>query len=320
MSNKVYILIPTHNRKDHLRKCLRCIQNQTYKDIVTVVIDDGSTDGTAEMLAKELPEATVLKGNGNLWWGGAMRMGIDYVLGKAKKGDFVLLMNDDTIFGSDYLRTIIGASKRYNRAIIGSICFDARNKKKVIEAGVIMNWSRGRLDVPLRLPRDYKKRKAREVDTFCGRGTLVPVEVFREVGNYSRRLPHYLSDYEYFIRAKNAGFKLLISYKAVTYATKEFGGIKFRLQKIGLKRFLQEAFSRRSKSNIIDRINFILLAVPKGYRTKNLLKLFKGLLFRQSFVSPFYYLQGTPLSIHKMTKFFSGLIWCIKRRLKGLTC
>ena len=50
MTPKVSICIPTYNRKDYLRETINSVFAQTYKDYEVVVVDDGSTDGTAEML------------------------------------------------------------------------------------------------------------------------------------------------------------------------------------------------------------------------------------------------------------------------------
>lgn len=315
--NKVFILIPTYNRKELLNKCLESIRKQTYENYETVVINDGSTDGTSEMIKKNFPNTTILEGNGNLWWTGAMRLGVDYVLFKAKKGDFILTMNDDTTFDNQYLGIIIEISKKNHRAIVGSICFDTKNKTTVIEAGVLMNWGRGRMDIALKLPKNYKTKKVREVDTFCGRGTLVPIEVFNKIGSFSKRLPHYMSDYEYFIRAKKAGWKLLIAYEAITYSTKKAGGLKFELRKKGWKRFFQELFSRRSRSNIFDKAIFVLLAAQEEHKKRNLLRIGKTFFFRLSYVVPFYYVRKPVI---KVVKFIPGLIWCIKQRLRGLPC
>lgn len=301
--------------------CLQCIKKQTYRNRETVVINDGSTDGTSRMLKGEFPQATVLRGDGNLWWTGAMRMGIAYIQSEAHEGDFVLLMNDDTIFEPEYLEAIVRASQENNRAIIGSISFDAEDHSHVEEAGVKMNWVRGRVDVPLRLPKNYKKRKVREVDTFCGRGTLVPIEVFQKIGTYTDKLPHYLSDYEFFIRAKKAGFRLLISYEAVTYATREGGGIKFIPKRhISLGQFLNIVFSRRSKSNVIDKIIFILLAAPPQEKAPNLTRVGKSLIWQFSYVYPLSHASGFLVFFANANKFLRGIVWCVKRRLKGLPC
>ena len=67
----VYIVIPCFNRKKLTRGCLQALENQTYKDFKVIVVDDGSTDGTANMITREFPETILLFGDGNLFWTGA---------------------------------------------------------------------------------------------------------------------------------------------------------------------------------------------------------------------------------------------------------
>ncbi len=50
MDPKVSICIPTYNRKEYLRKTVESVFAQTYKDYEVILVDDGSTDGTAEMI------------------------------------------------------------------------------------------------------------------------------------------------------------------------------------------------------------------------------------------------------------------------------
>jgi glycosyltransferase involved in cell wall biosynthesis len=47
---KVSICIPTYNRKNYLRETLESVFAQTYKDYKVIVVDDGLTDGTEQML------------------------------------------------------------------------------------------------------------------------------------------------------------------------------------------------------------------------------------------------------------------------------
>jgi len=69
MAFLVYTIIPVHNRKEFTRNCLRSLQRQTVSDrLRIIVVDDGSEDGTDEMLAAEFPEVIVLRGDGNLFW------------------------------------------------------------------------------------------------------------------------------------------------------------------------------------------------------------------------------------------------------------
>ncbi len=50
MDPKVSICIPTYNRKDYLKQTIESVFAQTYIDYEVILVDDGSTDGTAEML------------------------------------------------------------------------------------------------------------------------------------------------------------------------------------------------------------------------------------------------------------------------------
>ncbi len=54
---EISVIIPTHNRKEFLKRALRSVRAQKGPVFETLVIDDGSTDGTAAMVEKEFPEA-----------------------------------------------------------------------------------------------------------------------------------------------------------------------------------------------------------------------------------------------------------------------
>ena len=101
----IYIIIPVHNRKEYTKNCLLSLRKQTEKNFKTVIIDDGSTDGTAEMLAKEFPEVHVIKGDGNLWWAAATNLGVKYAL--KNDADFILTLNNDTIASENYLEKMV---------------------------------------------------------------------------------------------------------------------------------------------------------------------------------------------------------------------
>jgi GT2 family glycosyltransferase len=89
----IYIVIPVFNRINFTRECLISLRGQTYTDYKTLVVDDGSTDDTEEIIKREFPEVKVLKGDGNLWWTGATNMGIEYALKIGHENDFILTLN-----------------------------------------------------------------------------------------------------------------------------------------------------------------------------------------------------------------------------------
>lgn len=64
----IYVILAVYNRRKVTEQCLKNLLNQTYKAFEIIVFDDGSTDGTFEMIKKKYPEIILLKGDGNYWW------------------------------------------------------------------------------------------------------------------------------------------------------------------------------------------------------------------------------------------------------------
>src|SRR5687768_11882173 len=100
----IFVVIPVFNRKHFTRECLSALENQTYKDYTIVVVDDGSTDGTSEMIHDEFPEVTVLKGTGNLFWTASVNMGIRHALQNG--ADYVLTLNNDGFPHQTFLQSM----------------------------------------------------------------------------------------------------------------------------------------------------------------------------------------------------------------------
>jgi len=73
MKQAFYIIIPVHNRKSLTLACLENLKtNGDLQKYQVIVVDDGSCDRTSEEVTANYPEATILKGDGNLWWTGAI--------------------------------------------------------------------------------------------------------------------------------------------------------------------------------------------------------------------------------------------------------
>ncbi|NJO90891.1 MAG: glycosyltransferase family 2 protein [Chloroflexia bacterium] len=100
MQLNLSILIPVFNGLDFTKKCLADLENvsQTINNelikLNTIVIDDGSKDGTSEWINKNYPYVHVLKGNGNLWWSGGINAGIRFALENLDSNYFLLWNND----------------------------------------------------------------------------------------------------------------------------------------------------------------------------------------------------------------------------------
>jgi hypothetical protein len=118
------------------------------------------------------------------------------------------------------------------------------------------------------------------VDVLPGRGTLVPLEVFRRIGTFNRRrLPHYGADYEFSIRARRAGFKLAVSHRATVYAKLRITGLyPPDRSRISLTECARLLCSRKSTANLRYYLHYVWLCSEPGDKWRNTLSHGLGLL------------------------------------------
>jgi GT2 family glycosyltransferase len=276
----VYVLIPAHNNLKELIELLPRIRQQSYERIKTILVDDGSTDGTATAVAQAFPEVVVLPGDGRMWWTGANVHGVTHILQEAKEGDFILLLNNDLTIEPDYVWRLVDASLAYGRCLVGSTNVDADNHRSM-HAGV-------RLDDRLRMTvnSDEAAIQAGEiddhVDVLPGRGTLIPVEVFHTIGTFNvRKLPHYGADYEFSIRARRAGFRLIVSHRARVYSNRRMTGFDIpEKPRLSVRESRVLLFSKKSRTNVYYFLNYVWLCSNKDVRLRNTLTAAMALMTR----------------------------------------
>lgn len=194
--------------------------HQSYQDNKIIVVDDGSIDGTYEMVKTKFASVEIIKGDGNLWWTGAINEGIKFVLDICDHDDFILVLNDDLIVPENYVSSLIEASMRYPNTIIGSLLADIDNKDIIMSGGYQIDWRYA-------IWTDINSGKSRSsfppkfvlpVSTLTGRGVLFPIEVFKKIGLYDYEHILQCGDTELPIRARKSGYKLIVNYDSVVFS------------------------------------------------------------------------------------------------------
>lgn len=267
----VYIVIPVRDRWGLTGACLGSLAVQSYSSLRVVVVDDGSSDGTSTNIRAEFPDVDVLPGDGNLWWTGATALGIEWVMARAADSDLILTLNNDTTVRADYVETLVRVLHDHGgAAIVGSVAVDDCDHDTIVDGGAQVNWLTGKTYSENRgesLVRVLNRgTKSSSPSALPGRGTLIPVECIRRIGNFdSRRFPHYAADYEFSVRAQRSGYPLIMSYEAPVFSVVEGTGLSTRSGRLPWRRFVSMFFSRRSSACLLYRWRYARIAGPKWY-------------------------------------------------------
>lgn len=220
---RICTVIPTHNRREALDTILQQLHEQLISNIelFTVVVVDGSSDGTLEMLSAHYPEVLVVIGDGTWWYTKSLNEGIKR--GITLSPDYVLTLNDDCIIERDYVQSIYDAIRSCNTTcLVGSLCLSTSQPRIIFFAGVReIYWPlyRWRYYFPMGTKADAvtEVRMLPSV-VLPGRGMLIPTSVINSVGYFDESFPQYGSDEDFSLRAMGAGVKSFVSFKAIVYS------------------------------------------------------------------------------------------------------
>lgn len=217
--HKLSIIIPTFNRRDILKQLLDSLRVQTLKAFEIIVVVDGSTDGTDEMLKCEFPDIVVVCGDGNWWWTRSVNEGLKKAVERGN--ELFLLMNDDTYVGKDFLNIMIRTYEKKG-GILGAISVTSSKPERIFYSGISsVNWFSAKQVRYHKFLDEYTKdiRGVQPTKFIPGRGMLFGKDVIELIGYLKEDLfPQYLADYDFSHTALKAGFPLNVSWSNPVYS------------------------------------------------------------------------------------------------------
>lgn len=264
---KIFIFLPVHNRREITRRFIDCLKSQTYSDYHLILIDDGSSDGTSDMVCELIPTTTILQGKGDWWWAGSLQQGYKWL--KSRRSaliDVLLIINDDTEFEADFLETGMSLLSDKVKTLLLAQCYD-KDTGQLIDPGRHVDWQNLTFN---------PAASQEEINCLSTRGLFLRVSDFLQLGGfYPRLLPHYLSDYEFTIRASNKGMRLMSDPVLKLWLDRETTGY----HSTGNEQFtviVKRIFSHKSAINPFAWTAFILLVCPQQWKRTNCIAIWKN--------------------------------------------
>lgn len=260
---KVAVIIPTHNRVEMLCRCVTSVLESDYDSLLIIVVDDGSSDGTSEILPDKFLDLQIIQGNGSLWWSGSINAGIRKAL--LSDYDYILLLNDDVVIDPKAVSSLVKCARDNPRSIIGSIVYDGANPTIIWSAGVSLRWPwPGEFTIG-QGENDYGQYDGvRHVSSMPGMGTFISREIIDRTGLFDEKhMPQYLADIDFPLRATKAGFSVVITSESKLYNSLETtGGLGEDCRSLTWREAVSIFTNYKSSEYVPARFIFILRHCP----------------------------------------------------------
>lgn len=227
---KVGILITSHNRKSITINCLESISLQNLSADIFLV-DDGSTDGTEVAVRTNFPDVKIIKGDGNLFWNRGMHLA--WTVAMDNDYDYYLWLNDDTLLKSGAIQAMVDLAIDHGNQVV--ICGATQDKHSL----EFTYGGRDQKYLPL-----IPSGKVEEVYYMNGNVVLVPKYVFEKVGILDPFFHHDIGDFDYGLRARKKGVKILTTLDYVGFCERNVSALtRDRLMGVSLRKRMAKLFS-----------------------------------------------------------------------------
>jgi GT2 family glycosyltransferase len=206
---RVAIVIPTWNRKADVVHCLASLERLAYRNRFTVVVDNGSGDGTVAAVRARHPQVEVIENGVNLGYAGGNNVGIRWALGEG--AEFVCLINNDTEVPPDLISELVRVARDDRQiAAVGGRNLLMEDPTRLWGAYGVLTYGPFVVRTEGRAQADGDEwRVSKDVDWVIGNGVLLTHEALQTVGLFDEEFFAYHEDVDWCLRARRAGFRIV---------------------------------------------------------------------------------------------------------------
>jgi GT2 family glycosyltransferase len=264
----IYIIVLNYNRREDTLDCISSLFRMDYPNFKVLMVDNASSDGTADAVRTQYPQAEVLQNEKNLMYAGGNNAGIELALEHG--ADWVLLLNNDTVVDERLLSEMVDAARSHPEAgVLGPMIYydpqksgkggregtgDGESKVRQpaqpetiwYAGGIVKLWMGLTAHRGLREEDVGQYVTVEATDYVTGCAMLISRACLDKVGLLDTSYGMYAEDADFSLRAREAGFSLMfvpggkVWHKVSMSAGGEFSPYKIKLKiKSNLRLFVR---------------------------------------------------------------------------------
>jgi len=243
---KVFIITPIYNARQYTLKFLHSIRQVNYRNFEVIIVDDGSTDGSAEAISEEFPEVIILRGDGTLWWSGGTNMGVKEALRGGT--DYILTLNNDVEVDENFLTELVKCAEENPRSIVGSKIYYKSQPNRIWQFGTGFSYLRGLYMIGNSEIDRGQFSTRMSVKTLTGMSILINTNFFQDIGFFdNRHFPQYMGDSDFISRAYERGYKIIVEPNSKVWGNIRHTGS--RISRVTINSILDSFVNLKSYAN-----------------------------------------------------------------------
>ncbi|MGQ9627043.1 MAG: glycosyltransferase family 2 protein [Anaerolineae bacterium] len=227
---RVAVIVLNWNGLEDTLECLESLRRLDYPNYEVILVDNGSADGSPEVIRKHFPEVKIIENRANLGFVAGNNVGMAFAL--MDGADCIFLLNNDTHVDENCLRELARAAKSSPEIGIVGPLMHRIFQPEITDMGGDFNFWTG----SVRLRRFNRKgEKLQPIDYVWGCGFFVKAEVLREIGLFDPCYVAYFEDADFCMRARARGYRTVVATNAQMW---------HKIGRSGEKRFLWQTYMR----------------------------------------------------------------------------
>jgi GT2 family glycosyltransferase len=212
MDTKLSIIIPNFNGKLFLKTCLDSIEKQNYSFYEIIIVDNASSDGSAEYIKENYPEIILIQNKKNLGFAAAVNQGI-----KISTSEYMFLLNNDVELEPDCISSLLNCiEKDENIFAVSSKMVQYNDRSKMDDAGdeyTILGWT---CKVGNGKSPDLYTTE-RKTFSACAGAAIYRKNILDKLKYFDENFFAYMEDVDISYRARIWGYKCVYCPEAVVY-------------------------------------------------------------------------------------------------------